>query len=435
MKARRTATRAFVAIPVILAALGAAATYASGVTTVFQYDPAGNLTRVIDVSSDVSNCGGVAVACSPGNACCVGECANLTSSVNNCGACGWVCSGAYPNTVGTCGAGVTPLWASTGDVTAAVRLVCREVWIKAPGEPGEYIQVCTGGTPAVRFAPEASAALVLVVEGGSADANATNLQALKANLPPELVPYFRTLHGDVVAGYLSKLLQDGGKKYGRIYLVRSSTESKSLLLGTLVQATALHAKVDLILAIHGSPSNWSFSPDLNTLLWGDELVAWASANMTLGMRNKVRAVFSTACYSDTPASPFLLSMTGAIVTAFPAALTYGSAGVNWVPIHRDFHAFERWYGGDSVSGAVSIANWSVRNNVISNQPRSQARLPTVLGTGCAQLVDFLGISYTRCEDQTISLGSLGTTPYMLEGSVGRVAVGASANADARISTF
>lgn len=48
----------------VLAAVLATVAYAAGVTTAYQYDETGNLLQVMDVSSDVNNCGGIGSVCS-----------------------------------------------------------------------------------------------------------------------------------------------------------------------------------------------------------------------------------------------------------------------------------------------------------------------------------------------------------------------------------
>jgi hypothetical protein len=336
------------------------------------------------------------------------------------------CSGTFVNTPSFC---VTPLWASTGYIQAEVQQVCDWVY---NWKIDEDVYVCTPGSPAVRFSFGSTAGLIVVIEGGNGDANATNLATLRQGLPAELLPHFRTLHGDIVAAYLAKVLQDSGKKYGRVYLVRSNGESKSLFLGTLRQATALHSTVDVLLAIHGNPGAWSFSPDLNTVLTSSELVSWASSTMSVIQRNRIRAVFSTACYADQPPSATVPSMTSALTTAFPASVTYGSMYVNWVPLTRDLLAFERWYGGDSVPGAVSVVNNFIRNDMVNGLPRTLSPLPNLLGLGCGQFVDLFGSSSTYCADVVLELGAFALAPWQQEGSVGRVSSGISANTNVRI---
>src|SRR4051812_25478951 len=88
-------------IVVGLVVLTVAVVARSGQTTAYQYDAAGNLIRVADVSSDVNNCGAIGAVCSPNNACCIGTCTDLSSSPANCGACGVTCS-APANASATC---------------------------------------------------------------------------------------------------------------------------------------------------------------------------------------------------------------------------------------------------------------------------------------------------------------------------------------------
>src|SRR6267378_961618 len=59
---------------------------ASSTVTGYQYDAAGNVIRITDVTSDVNNCGAIDNVCPVGNACCTGSCSTLTADVNNCGA-------------------------------------------------------------------------------------------------------------------------------------------------------------------------------------------------------------------------------------------------------------------------------------------------------------------------------------------------------------
>lgn len=110
-----TTNSKLVSLLVVAAGFVAGAAYAANGITGFCHDEAGHLTRVLDVSSDVSNCGAcgatcstnhVAAACASGT--CNGTCAagwadcnsNKQSdgcetsiySVANCGACGVACS-------------------------------------------------------------------------------------------------------------------------------------------------------------------------------------------------------------------------------------------------------------------------------------------------------------------------------------------------------
>lgn len=110
---------------------------------------------------------------------------------------------------------------------------------------------CTYNSPTYLTA-SATDALIVVTEPGNIDASASNLAALKASYPVDLYPYFRTLQNNVMAAYLKRILEINGSKYGRIYLVKSDSEIKSLLLGSINRITLAHKKVDLLLAIHGN---------------------------------------------------------------------------------------------------------------------------------------------------------------------------------------
>jgi hypothetical protein len=85
-----------------LVATAAIVARASGKATGYQYDAAGNLTRIADVTSDVNNCGAMNNVCASGNACCTGSCCSLSTDANNCGACGSVCTTAVSNAHPTC---------------------------------------------------------------------------------------------------------------------------------------------------------------------------------------------------------------------------------------------------------------------------------------------------------------------------------------------
>jgi hypothetical protein len=205
------------------------------------------------------------------------------------------------------------------------------------------------------------------------------------------------------------MLEVNGKKYGRIYLVRSDVESKSLFLNSLGRITSAHNKVDVLLAIHGGVGSWQLSPDLRTNLTGNELVSFATSQLTLAQRNKVRAVFSTACYAASGSLP----MTSAVTQAFPSSVTYGSLGINWGPMHRDFTAFEAYYAGRGFSDSVvNMGNYVLTKNTATGGPRSHLNFPTVLGRGCVDL-----IFGSHCQNETRSLGRY----QVLYGSFSQVA--------------
>jgi hypothetical protein len=102
--------------------IAAGIAYGAGVTTAYQYDETGNLLQVMDVSSDVSNCGGIGSVCAApsngyatcsagtcGMACnvasntvCGTQCIDLITSTSNCGACGHVCPAGPANSYPTC---------------------------------------------------------------------------------------------------------------------------------------------------------------------------------------------------------------------------------------------------------------------------------------------------------------------------------------------
>lgn len=128
-------------------------------------------------------------------------------------------------------------------------------------------------------------------------------------------------------------------------------------------------------------------------------------------------------------------MTSALATAFPSSVSYGSASVNWMPVHRDFLAFDTYYRGASMAASLDTANTVLRNNAAGGAPRTYATYPTVLGKGCWTVFDFWGISYTYCETRTQALGSMYVSKDMIEGSVGRLVVGPTGNAYQSISSY
>jgi hypothetical protein len=62
-------------------------------STVYVYDNAGNITAVIDLATDLQNCGALGTVCVPVNeACCAGTCIDTRYDAANCGSCGTSCS-------------------------------------------------------------------------------------------------------------------------------------------------------------------------------------------------------------------------------------------------------------------------------------------------------------------------------------------------------
>lgn len=270
-------------------------------------------------------------------------------------------------------------------------------------------------------------ALILVTEPGYIDATASNLAALKNTFPPALAPHFRTLQNNILSAYISKMLQVSGQKYGRIFLVRSNTESKSLLLETIKRATNAHNKVDLLLAIHGNRGSWLLDPNLseNYALNSSQLVSFANSQLTQTQRNKIRAVFSTACYGDSPTYyPYYMpSMSAAISQVFPYSVTYGSTGVNWAPMHRDFTAFEYYYSGNPFyAGILYMGNYVLNYDASTGAARTALNFPTILGRGC-----WSNGLWTDCANQAINMGSFEMNSYMVSESNARISSGVYGN--------
>ncbi len=145
MRVRNATSRWLAVGALVAAALGGGAALASGITTVFQYDAAGHLVRVADVSSDPANCGALSQACSTGVTCCVGQCTDTSVSISNCGACGRTCPLGGANTVGTCASSQCGVACASGwgDCNSSVSDGCETSVASTAAHCGGCGQACS----------------------------------------------------------------------------------------------------------------------------------------------------------------------------------------------------------------------------------------------------------------------------------------------------
>lgn len=262
---------------------------------------------------------------------------------------------------------------------------------------------------------------------------------LIAKATSQLIPHLRTVIANLFKASLEQTILEYAKgkagqnqfRYGRIYFVMADISTKNLLLQTIDKATHLHNKVDLFIIGHGVPGIWSFTPDLDIgpehQLTAMEVIEFGS-HLGESRRNRIRSIFSTHCFSaeklelqgpqknqflsmlggvnnplissqleklgmpggmDNPLVKSqldklsMLSMNNALALAFPSSRSYGSIGINYFPLHRDWVAFDRYYQDDSpdeatrFSAAVAWGAKALEMNLADNKSRSHTEFPKI----------------------------------------------------------
>jgi|GEM_PF-4693917 hypothetical protein len=262
---------------------------------------------------------------------------------------------------------------------------------------------------------------------------------LIAKATKQLIPHLRTVIANLFKASVEQTILEYAKgkagqnqfRYGRIYFVMADTSTKNLLLQTIDKATHLHNKVDLFIIGHGVPGIWSFTPDFDIgpehQLTAMEVIEFGS-HLGESRRNRIRSIFSTHCFSaeklelqgpqknqflsmlDGVNNPLIssqleklgmpggmdnplvksqldklsmLSMNNALALAFPSSRSYGSIGINYFPLHRDWVAFDRYYQDDSpdevtrFSAAVAWGAKALEMNLADNKSRSHTEFPKI----------------------------------------------------------
>ncbi|AFY00793.1 hypothetical protein [Bdellovibrio bacteriovorus] len=276
-----------------------------------------------------------------------------------------------------------------------------------------------------KLSPKNDSALILLVESGDIDGAAEIQRAMSQVFPGELHPYARRLQNNLVAAFIKRLIIDHGEKYGRIYLVQGDHDLNNQFIGSIKRVSSLHAAVDILMVVHGYKGGIFVNRSLSSVLSGEHFLNEVSKTMTAAQRSKVRTIFNAACYGLIPANQKSISMSTALVRAFPNAITYGGTSINWSPMHRDGTIFENYYRGKTLSESVLLGN-----HTVNYQPtpagtfvaRSRVSIPALTARGCAKV-----LFQNKCETKKLTLGGFQLSSYARDGINAAVVSGTGGN--------
>jgi hypothetical protein len=243
-----------------------------------------------------------------------------------------------------------------------------------------------------------SRALFVFAEPGDYASNAAlgdeTVRAIAQNVPSMFRPLLRQVMINLVVGHQKMLMDTQGKKYDVIYYARSNQYwNASGFVTGLENVIRNHTTVDLFLLVHGGRSNISLNPNLQTKVTDVDLDT-LNHRLSTEARSRVRAIFLTACYAAEKNYLSSHSITSKLVSIFPKAMTYGSKGVNYGPIHRDMMAFEFYYKNWMFTSAVSLGNQVLTKNIRNGQERTQLDMPVFSVRGQGR---YFGIQKTKRE--------------------------------------
>lgn len=255
-----------------------------------------------------------------------------------------------------------------------------------------------------------SRALFVFIEPGDYSSNLAMqdeaLRAVSNGIETRFRPILRQIMINLVVGHQKMLMDQVGKKYDVIYYARTNERWSSRgFVDAIENVTRNHSTVDMLLAVHGGQSSLSLNSDLQTRVTTVDLNSLHS-RLSVEARNRVRAIFLTACYSGRARDTVSTSVAEELVSIFPKAMTYGSQGVNFGPVHRDLMAFEYYYRGWGFTSAVWLGNQVLTKNIKDGQPRTKLSMPVFSVKGRARYMGF-----TKSRREIIKIPALNVNSY------------------------
>lgn len=259
-----------------------------------------------------------------------------------------------------------------------------------------------------------SRALFVFTEPGDYSSNFAladeTVRAIANNVQSNFRPLLRQVMINLVVGQIKMLINTQGKKYDVIYFARTNESwTANGFTRAIENVVRNHSTVDMFLLVHGGRSSLSLSPNLQTKVTDVDLNSIQN-NLSLAARNRVRSIFLTACYAASPAYGSN-SIAMKLVTLFPKAMTYGSSGVNYGPIHRDMMAFEFYYKNWMFSHAIGLGNQVLSKNIKDGKERTELHMPVISVKGQAR---YAGFSKTKKE--IIRITPLRLNYYLIQNS-------------------
>ncbi len=258
--------------------------------------------------------------------------------------------------------------------------------------------------------------LVVFVEAGSAHANSTTLSPFSGIMNnPEIssiAPHIRTIIGNIASSFIEKN-QLKYSRYDSIFVVQGDSGLKDRFKKAIEVAAQKSSSVDLFIMGHGSPGILLMNQDLNSngeALSGNEISKFGNS-LTADARNKVKNIFSTACFSAT-ASLNSMSVADGFMSGFPQSKSYGGAGTNYFPLHRDFTIFEEFQKSQDFSASVARGNQAISQNIYSGTKRNYITYPSVRGRGCVDL-----FFTEKCKEMVLPMGTMSVSPGQIKESL------------------
>jgi hypothetical protein len=311
-------------------------------------------------------------------------------------------------------------------VVSALNLVsCLDAEIHAPDDSvSELCKVGNYGGTVIRCINSAgqlqsqntskigleSRALFVFIEPGDYSSNLAlqdeTLRAVSSGVDHRFRPILRQVMINLIVGHQKMLLNQVGKKYDLIYYARTNERwTANGFLSAMENVIRNHTTVDMLLAVHGARSNLAINPDLQTLVSDYDLNSIQS-KLSVQARSRVRSIFLTACYAQEASSNYRMSISAQLTKVFPNAITYGSKGINYGPVHRDLIAFEYYYRNWNFSSAINLGNYVISKNIKDGQPRQRLSMPVFSVKGQAR---YMGFKKSRTEIIRIPALALNST--------------------------
>lgn len=268
-------------------------------------------------------------------------------------------------------------------------------------------------TPREKIASDATGevALVVFIEPGDYSSNMAtqdeNVRLVANSIPSDISrikPFLRQIMINLSVAHLRNLIETHGSRYDHIYFFRSDVnwDTSSVALA-LKNVLTLNKTVDILMQVHGSQGAIALDPNLQVKITVADIQGMKDV-LSKVQRDRVRAIFNSACYSASYPDVGTSSIAKSLVDLFPRSVSYGSFGVNYGPLHRDMVGFESYYArGATVSSAVDFGNL-VLTKMISGaytHARNKLNFPVFSIKGQARYFGF-----RKTEWQTVKLPAL-----------------------------